>query len=123
MKSATKALILSGLVYPGTGQLFLGRTCAGLGIIIFATTALVVFVLRMAARIYLSLDPLLERLATKSLTFENIQAILSQTGYTGWDPELISLSVFVFCWLAAMVHAYCAGLNQNSRQNSESRSQ
>lgn len=109
MKPATKGLVLSGLVYPGAGQIFLGRIYTGLGVITLSTIALLVLIYRMAIRFYRGIDPLLEMLATKSLTFQNIKSILSQTGYASWDMEFISLIVFVFCWAASMVHAYCLG--------------
>jgi hypothetical protein len=109
MKPATKGLVLSGLVYPGAGQIFLGRIYTGLGVISLSTIALLVLIYRMAIRFYRGIDPLLEMLATKSLTFQKIMSMLSQTGYASWDMEFISLIVFVFCWAASMVHAYCLG--------------
>ena len=120
MKPATKGVILSGLVYPGTGQMFLGRIYMGLGIITVSTIALIVLIYRMAIRIYRGIDPLFEMLVTKYMTFQNIKSMLNQTGYAGWDLELISLIVFIFCWVAAMVHAYYLGLNKDRRQKSES---
>jgi hypothetical protein len=109
MKPATKGLFLSGLVYPGAGQIFLGRIYTGLGVITLSTIALLVLIYRMAIRFYRGIDPLIEMLVAKSLTFQNIKSILSQSGYASWDMEFISLIVFVFCWAASMVHAYCLG--------------
>jgi hypothetical protein len=109
MKPATKGLVLSGLVYPGAGQIFLGRIYTGLGFIALSTITLLVLIYRMAIRFYRGIDPFLEMLATKSLTFQNIKSILSQTGYASWDMEFISLIGFVFCWAASMVHAYYLG--------------
>ena len=113
MKPATKGLVLSGLVYPGAGQIFLGRIHTGLGIVTLSTVALLVLIYRMAIRFYRSIDPLLEMLMAKSLTVQNIKLILSQTGYPGWDLEFFSLIVFVSCWVGAAVHAYCLGLNKD----------
>ena len=101
MKPATKGAILSGLCYPGAGQMFFGRIYLGLGIITVSTIALVVFIYRIAIRIYRSIDPLLDMLATKSLTFHKFKLSLSQTGYASWDLELISLIFLVFCWFAS----------------------
>ena len=109
MKPATKGLVLSGLVYPGAGQIFLGRIYTGLGIITLSTIALLVLIFRMAIRFYRGIDPLLEMLVAKSLTLENIKLVLSQTGYYGWDLEFFSLIVFVSSWVGAAVHAYCLG--------------
>lgn len=109
MKQATKGVFLSGLCYPGAGQMYFGRIYLGLGIVTASTIALVVLIYRITIRIYLSLDPILEMLSTKSLTFQKFKLSLSQTGYAGWDMELISLIVFVFCWVASTVHAYYLG--------------
>jgi len=97
MKPASKGVILSGLVYPGIGQIFLGRKYSGLGIMIVSTIALIVLIYRIAVRFYLSIDPLLDLLTTKSLTFESFKMVLNQSGSVSWKVELISLAVFVFC--------------------------
>ena len=109
MKQTTKGVFLSGLCYPGAGQMFFGRIYLGLGIITASTVALVVLIYRITIRIYRSIDLLVEMLTTKSLTFQKIKFLLSQTGYAGWDLELIGLIVFVFCWIASSVHAYYLG--------------
>ena len=109
MRPATKGAILSGLCYPGTGQMFFGRIYLGLGIIAVTTIALVVLIYRIVIRLYRSMDSLLDLLATKSLTFQKVKLSLSQTGYADWDLEKISLGVFLFCWLASTVHAYYLG--------------
>ncbi len=117
MKQSTKGVFLSGLCYPGTGQIFFGRIYLGLGIITVSTIALVVFIYRITIRIYRSIDPLVEMLITKSLTFQKIMILFSQTGYAGWDLELISLIVFVFCWVASSVHAYYLGKNASRSEH------
>lgn len=123
MKQAAKGAALSGLCYPGTGQMFFGRTYLGLGIISVSTIALAVLIYRIVIRIYRSIDPLLELLATNTLTFHKFKLVLSQTGYTGWDFEWVSLIVFVFCWMASTVHAYYLGLNAERSQKSDDSSQ
>jgi hypothetical protein len=116
MQPATKGVILSGLVYPGIGQIFLGRKYSGLGIIIVSTIALVVLIYRVVIRFYRSLDPLIDLLMEKSLTFQSVKMVFNQSGYVSWKVELISLTVFVFCWVGAMVHAYYLGLNTDGSQ-------
>lgn len=113
MKQATKGAFLSGLCYPGAGQMFFGRIYLGLGIITVTTIALIVLIYRFSIRIYRSLDPIFEMLKTTSLTFQKIKLSLSQTGYADWDLEFISLIVFIFCWAASTVHAYYLGKNNN----------
>ena len=58
----------------------------------------------------------MELLSTKSLTFQKFKLLLSQTGYVSWDFELISLIVFVFCWVVAMAHAFYLGSKMEARQ-------
>ena len=109
MKPANKGVILSGLVYPGIGQIFLGRIYSGLAIIVLSTISLIVLIYRIVVRFYRSIDPLLDLLTTKSLTFQSFKMVLNQSGYVSWKVELFSLIVFVFIWVAAMVHAYYLG--------------
>ena len=114
MKPATKGVILSGLVYPGIGQIFFGRKYSGLGIVIVSTIALVVLIYRIVVRFYRSVDPLINLFMEKSMTFQSVKMVLNQSGYVSWNVELISLTVFVFCWLVAMVHAFYLGLNTDA---------
>ena len=109
MKKATKGAYLSGLVYPGTGQLFFGRLLSGLAFISLTTIALGVLIYRIAKRIYRVFDPVLEKLVNKSLTFQEFKELLNQSGYSGWDLELTSLIVVVFCWTVSIIHAYYLG--------------
>ena len=109
MKQATKGACLSGLVYPGTGQLFFGRLLTGLAFISLTTIGLGVLIYRIAKRIYLVFDPVLEMLINKSLTFQEFKELLNQTGYSGWGLELTSLILVVFCWTVSIIHAYYLG--------------
>ena len=109
MKPATKGACLSGLVYPGTGQLFFGRILTGLAFISLTTIGLGVLIYRIAQRIYRAFDTVLEMLVNKSLTFQEFKELLSQTGYSGWDLELTSLIVVVVCWIVSIIHAYYMG--------------
>ena len=123
MKPATKGMILSGLVYPGIGQMFLGRKYSGLGVMIVSTIALVVLIYRIVVRFYRSIDPLLDILTAKTLTVQKFMMVLSQAAYSSCVVELASLIVFIFCWVAAVVHAYYLGINMDRRQMTEFRSQ
>jgi len=109
MKPATKGACLSGLVYPGIGQLFFGRILTGLAFISLTTIGLGALIYRIAQRIYRAFGPVLEMLVNKSLTFQEFKELLSQTGYSSWDLELTSLIVVVVCWIVSIIHAYYMG--------------
>jgi TM2 domain-containing membrane protein YozV len=44
MKESTKGVLLSGLVYPGLGQLILGRITTGIIFILLTTTGFFIFI-------------------------------------------------------------------------------
>ena len=121
MKQATKGALLSGLVYPGTGQLFLGRMICGLAFIVLVTLSLGILIYRIAIRIYLIMDQMLLMRANNTLDYRKLIDLLNRAGYTNWDVELISLIVVVCCWVVSIVHAYYLGLNAERRQKSEVR--
>lgn len=111
MKQATKGAFLSGLVYPGTGQLYLGRMFSGLACMSLVTIGLGVLIYRIGMRIYLSMEQMLQMRANNILNYQKLIDLLNHAGYTSWDVELISFIVVVCCWIASIVHAYYLGKN------------
>jgi hypothetical protein len=109
LKQATKGAFLSGLVYPGTGQMFFSRIITGLFFISFTTIGLGVLIYRIARRIYLVFDQVLPQSGNIPLSFKKLIGLLNQTEYSSWDVELISLLVVACCWIISIVHAYFVG--------------
>ena len=109
MKESTKGVLLSGLVYPGLGQLVLGAKFSGAIFAILTTAGLLVIIYRLTVRIYHALDPILSLLANNTLNWKQFIAILSHSSYDSWQIEGISLVLFLACWAVAGVHAYFAG--------------
>jgi hypothetical protein len=109
MKASTKGAFLSGLVYPGTGQMFFGRIFSGLACISLVTIGLGVLIYRFAKRIYLAIDPAIPMWDNNTLSFQKFITLMNQTEYAGWNVELFSLAVVVFCWITSFVHAYFVG--------------
>lgn len=109
MKQAAKGAILSGLIYPGTGQLFFGRMLSGLAFIVLVTVGLGVLIYRIAMRIYLGMDQMLLMQDNNSLNFQKFKYFLNHAGYSSWDVELISLVAVVCCWISSIAHAYFVG--------------
>ena len=109
MKPSTKGAFLSGLVYPGAGQMYLGRIFSGLACISLVTIGLGVFIYRVAKRIYFAIDPAIPMWENNTLSFQKFIKLIDQAEYANWNLELICLGVVVFCWIASVVHAYFLG--------------
>lgn len=102
-------MLLSGLVYPGVGQLTLGSVASGIVFIILATAGLIVLIYRFVQRAFHVIDQLSPLLADNRLDVTTLNETLSRDSEAGWGLETISLIVIAGCWLGAIVHAYFVG--------------
>ena len=109
MKASIKGVLLSGLVYPGVGQLILGRAVSGILFIVLATAGFIVLIYRMIQRCSRLIEQVLPLLADNRLNAATLKQILDADSGGGWRLETISLIVLGGSWLAAMVHAYVVG--------------
>ena len=109
MKKSTKGMLLSGLVYPGVGQLTLGRVPVGIVFICLTTAGLVVLVYRVVQRAVHVIDKLLPLLADNNVDVTTLNETIRRDSAAGWGLETISLIVIAGCWLVAIVHAYFVG--------------
>jgi hypothetical protein len=109
MKASTRGMLLSGLVYPGLGQLILGRMTSGIILALFATVAFIVLIYRVVERVYRLIDQILPLLADNALNVTALKELLGRDAAAGWGVEKICLIGLVFCWLVAIGHAYFVG--------------
>ncbi len=123
MKPSTKGAFLSGLVYPGTGQLFFGRIFSGLVCISLVTIGLGVLIYRIAIRIYLAIDRAMPMWDSNTLSLQKFINLMNQTEYSDWNVELTSLGVVILCWIVSIVHAFYLGFKKERSQKTEVRSQ
>lgn len=116
MKQSIKGALLSGLVYPGSGQLILGRIFAGGMFIVLSTVGIGVLLYRIAKRLYQILDQVLPLLAKDELDFSKLIDSMDRSAYSSWDVEFISFILFVICWFGSAVHAYVVGKRIDNRE-------
>jgi len=109
MKNSTKGMLLSGLVYPGLGQLILGRIFSGIIFVLLATAGFSVLLYRIIQRTLRVIDQILPLLADKRLDVHALVELLNRDVAGGWRLENICLIGIVACWLVAIAHAYFAG--------------
>ncbi|UCD78843.1 MAG: hypothetical protein JSW26_26145 [Desulfobacterales bacterium] len=116
MKASTKAVFLSALVYPGSGQFALGAVYSGAFFAIITTGGLLVFLFRLTKRIYLAVDQILPELANYRLNLTEFIDIISHSGYDSWHIDGISLVIILCCWVGSAVHAFWLGRGVDRRR-------
>jgi hypothetical protein len=119
MKNSTKGMLLSGLVYPGLGQLILGHVLSGIIFVLLSTTGFSVLLYRIMQRTVRVIDQILPLLVDKKLDIHTLVELLNRDFAGGWRLENICLIGIAGCWLVAVGHAYFAGkkIDRQSRLN------
>lgn len=109
----SKSLLLSALVYPGVGHLYLKRHGRGAALMAMTTAGLAVIVVTMAAKAMV----LWEKLQHGDLPPDAgaIMELLDQSamGHAGLLLDVAGYAVLL-CWLFGMVDAYRIGKRQDA---------
>lgn len=111
-------MLLSGLVYPGVGQLLSGRKISGLIFVLATSAGLIVLFYRLMQRAYRVMEQAIPRLGDEALDLQTLKELVVSSSDGGWGVENICLIVIVGCWLAAIVHAYFVGRKIDPQSNS-----
>ncbi len=109
MKASTRGMLLSGLVYPGIGQLLLGHKPSGIMFVVGTSAGLIVLTYRLVQRAYRVMDQAMSRLVDNGLDMKALMQLIEHSSTGGWGVEKVSLIVIAGCWLTAIVHAYFVG--------------
>jgi len=117
MKLSTKAALLSGLVFPGTGQIHLKRLRRGVAIMVCALAGIGVIVWLATVRALAILDQLQSQSAHVDMdTISN----LALTSSAEMSPYGNFILVFIVCcWLFAIVDAYRIGKGLERSENNQ----
>lgn len=116
MKQAIKGAFLSGLVFPGLGQLALGQRKLGGGIILLTTASLVALVVGLSQRLPAMLAQLQPEVDKGSLTLDRIiEVSLGSSTGGGGGLESVATLLLVGCWLGSVGHAFWLGLRGEHR--------
>ena len=102
-------MLLSGLVYPGLGQMLLGHRFSGLLFILGTTAAFVVLIYRLVQRALHVMDEAMFKLVNNALDLQALKELVERISAGGWKVENVCLIVILICWLAAIAHAYFVG--------------
>jgi len=102
MKNSTKGMLLSGLIYPGLGQLIFGYVFSGIILILLATTGFIILLYRIMQRTWRVIDQILPLLAEKKLNLHTLIELFNQDPAGGWWLENVSLIALVGLWLVGI---------------------
>ena len=107
MKTAIKAALLSALVFPGLGQMYLKRYVRGLIPMVLVLAGLGVLIARATVGALQVLDKMQTQGGTVDLNAVSNLAAASSASST-WYSTLI-MTAIVGCWLFSVIDAYMLG--------------
>ena len=113
MKKATKAALLSGLVFPGLGHLYLKRWVTGAllaGVTTYAVYTIVSVMLRVTRDIARQIES-----GAVSANVETITQLVEQQLAGSEQATSIASWVLLGCWIIGIVGAYLQGRLQDAR--------
>jgi hypothetical protein len=104
MRKSVKAALLSGLVFPGTGQVYLGQRRRGWAFIFSVILIFACVVIRMTMHAYREIAAAAAKgVAIDMADLQKAVAVSSDAATTA------GLALIVLIWLAAILDAYVAG--------------
>ena len=116
MKKSTKAALLSALVFPGVGHLYLKKYKSGL-LLAGASFAAIYYLVGKAAERAVEISEKIQSGAVP-LDAEAINELVSQQS-GGADAQMMNMATIAFaiCWVIGIVDAYRAGRAQQKRDD------
>jgi large-conductance mechanosensitive channel len=119
MNNALKAALLSGLVFPGLGQVNLKHYKRGIALMLIVSASLLVIVVKVVLQAFL----ILEKIESGGQAI-NMSSILNATtqASTTSDSLLYNFVLFLIiaCWIIGIVDAYRIGKKKDLEEQSTS---
>lgn len=118
--NALKGAFLSGVVFPGLGQLVLKRYGRGIALMLTTLASLVVLVVIAVQRAF----AILEEIASEGGEMDMGTILRAATQASTSSDSVLFTVVLVFlilCWIVGVVDAYRIGKKMDSGESSENR--
>jgi hypothetical protein len=115
MKNSIKGVLLSGLVFPGLGQLVLKHYKRGIALVLVSSASLSLIVLKVWQQVSL----ILEKVESGGGVIDPKTISAAVKGASSQSDQLIfSLAplIFILCWVIGMVDAYRIGKKKDLGQ-------
>lgn len=117
MKISTKAALLSGLAFPGTGQMYLKRFLRGITIMALTFSGIGVIVWMATVRALAIIEQIQNQLNQVDMTTISNVALASSADHTSIYYKLTLLFI-ACCWIFSIIDAYRIGKKrERSEQN------
>jgi len=106
MKKSLKGALLSGLIFPGAGQLWLKHTVRGIGFIIAVALSLAVIVMKVAGQAL----AMLEKIESEGGAVD-LLAIVNSANASSYHDAAIKYATLalLLSWVASIADAYLLG--------------
>ena len=119
MKNALKGALLSGLVFPGLGQVNLRHYKRGIALMLIVSVSLLVIVVRAVLQAFTILEKI--ELQGRAIDMSAILNATTQTSTTS-DSLLYNFLLFliILCWIIGIVDAYRIGKKKDLETQSTS---
>jgi len=120
MKASIKGTLLSGLVFPGFGQISLGRKLVGFAIVGLTVAGMAGLGYGLARR----LPPLVQQVMSETggVSFSRLTELSMGAVSSGdWWLEKASVNLILLCWVCSTVHAFIVGQRHDQQNLNASR--
>jgi len=113
MKKSTKAVLLSALVFPGVGHIFLKKYMSGV-VLAGASFAAIYYLLSKMVEKALQITESIQS-GDVQLDVEAITELVSKQS-TGAEAQLLNIATaaFIICWLIGIIDSYRVGYTQDN---------
>jgi len=119
MNNSLKGALLSGLLFPGLGQVFLKHYKRGIALMLTVLVSLLVIVVEAVQKAF----TILEKIESEGGTIDMNSISNAATQASTTSGSLIfsfALLLIIFCWLIGVVDAYRIGKKKDMEQQSTS---
>jgi hypothetical protein len=115
MKTSSKAILLSALVLPGAGQLYLKRYRQGLIIMLIAIAGLGYIIWRAVVVALSRADAVMRKMQGGNVNLQELQDIVGAQSVSSLYDNIILL-VVICCWVVAIIDAYISGKRKDLQE-------
>ena len=119
MKKSLKGALLSGLVFPGAGQLWLKHYLRGAALIAVVSACLAVIVIKASQQAF----AILEKMETEGGAVDLVAMLKSAGNSSGDSIATLASTLLLLCWLVGMVDAYIVGRKKDLAERANDRGQ
>ncbi len=115
MSNSVKGALLSGLIFPGLGQIVLRQYKRGIALMLIALAGLVIVIEKTLEQAF----TILEKIGTEGGPIDMKTITSAATQATGLSDSMIlsfALFLIILCWIIGIVDAYRIGKKKDLEQ-------